>query len=234
MAYALHTLVAFGGRMTTLTPGDQWQCGVRVRVQDTDQISWLAGLTDPVTYMNAIATPLHNWWKNASVTTTGSEYLGMRGDAYLDWLKVNNIGTDGKYLDKTASHRVDYDSSAAAGPTANSACPPFVTICVSFLTALTRGRGHRGRIYLPFSVPMNAAGTVSSQAQAQCNGTARALLSVLAAPLDAGKHVIPVIASRLNGATNPITAVSTGGEMDVQRRRKEQLTENPYLTRAWP
>lgn len=235
MAYAPHTLVTFGGRLASTVSGVQeiWQCGIRLRIQLSDLVSWGGGVTNPATYMAAIASPLSTWFHTSSSTVGGSEFLGNRSDAYLDWLKVNNIGVDGKYADKIHTNRYDY-ATPLAGGAVNSSCPPFVTLAVSLTTASKRGPGHRGRIYLPLLPPLSTNAVISTLAQTQANGTVKALLNVLKAPSDTGGTITPVVASGINAATNPITGVACGQILDVQRRRKNKLPEGPYVSSTWP
>jgi hypothetical protein len=234
MAFTAHTLVAFGGKLTNNTSPDQWQCGVRLAILDPDGISWRAGLSDPQVYLNALHAPLLTWFQRALVTTAGSEFATLRADAYLDWVKVNNIDAAGHYADPTTTHRFDYSGTAGGGGSVNI-IPPFVTAAVSLTTALARGRGHRGRIYLPFSIPLSTTGYLTAATQAGCNGTVKALLTVLKAPTytDSAGTVQPIIASKINGAKVPITGVACGSVFDVQRRRKEQLPET-YVSSPWP
>lgn len=232
MAYSPHTLVAFGGPLTSLSPGDEWQCGVRVRMLDPDGISWRGGAADPAAYMAAIQAPLLTWFKKAASTTAGSEFMGLRSDATLAWLKVNNIDTLGHYAQPVAN-RFDYAAQQQGGTLA-AALPPFVTASISWLTALTRGRGHRGRIYLPLGLATTRnTGQLTVTEQTQCNGTGKGLLDVLKNFTDTTGTAVPVIASKLNGATNTITGIATGNVYDVQRRRKEQIPET-YVTRSYP
>jgi hypothetical protein len=161
MAFTAHTLVAFGGKLTNNTSPDQWQCGVRLAILDPDGISWRAGLSDPQVYLNALHAPLLTWFQRALVTTAGSEFATLRADAYLDWVKVNNIDALGHYADPTTTHRFDYSGTAGGGGSVNI-IPPFVTAAVSLTTALARGRGHRGRIYLPFSIPLSTTERVNA------------------------------------------------------------------------
>jgi hypothetical protein len=231
MAYMPHTLIAFGGKLTTNSPPDSWQSGIRVRLLQPDGISQGNGVTDPAAFLTALAPLLLTWFQAAAVVTAGSERAAHRSDAYLDWLKVNNIGTDGKYSSQV-SHTFSWDGTKTGSATPTGQ-PPFVTAAVSLLTALTRGPGHRGRIYLPLTLALTPQGTLSALQQAQCNGIARSLLTTIAGVTDANGTVIPIVASKVNGSRAAINAVATGSVFDVQRRRKEQILET-YVTRTWP
>lgn len=239
MGYLAHTLIAFGGKLSTNSPPDEWQCGVRVRLLQPDNISIGNGVTDPAAFMNALYGPLQTWFQQAASTVAGSERAGIRSDAYLDYLKVNNItagaigkgNPGGKYASPTTN--VHTYSGSVGGVVATSSCPPFVTAAVSMLTGLSRGPGHRGRIFLPLPLTLSASGRMTGTQQAQCNGMAYSLLTTIKAVTDANGTVIPSICSAVNGSRAAITAVATGDVFDVLRRRKDDLAET-YVTKAFP
>lgn len=238
MGYLKHTLIAFGGKLTTNTPPDEWQCGIRIRLLEPDGISIGDGATDPVAMMNALVTPLQTWFQTAASTVAGSEKAGIRSDAFLDYLKVNNItagatgkGQPGGKYDSPTSNVHLY--SGTVGGTAVPSNPPFVTAAVSLLTGLARGPGHRGRIYLPLPLALTATGRMSLTQQKQCNGTVLQLLATIKALTDANGTVIPSICSAINGSRAAITQVATGDVFDVLRRRKDDLVES-YQTVAVP
>jgi hypothetical protein len=131
------------------------------------------------------------------------------------------------------SHRFDY-AAAQTGVIVANALPPFVTAAVSWLTAIQRGPGHRGRVYLPLGLAsLHNTGQMTVTEQTQCNGTGKRLLDVLKNFTDTSGTAVPVVASGINGATNTITGIATGNVYDVQRRRKEQIPET-YVTRTYP
>jgi hypothetical protein len=239
MGYLAHTLIAFGGKLTTNTPPDEWQCGIRVRLLQPDNISIGNGVTDPAAFLNSLYGPMQTWFQQTASTVTGSERLGLRSDAYLDYLKVNNITAGevgrgqpgGKYASPTSNTHL-YNGTVNGVVTATS-CPPFVTAAVSLTTALSRGPGHRGRIYLPLPLALNAQGRMAPLAQAQCNGTVYGLLQTIKAVTDANGTVIPSICSAKNGGRAAITGIATGDVFDVLRRRKDDLAE-VYVSRTAP
>jgi hypothetical protein len=239
MGYLAHTLVAFGGPLTSQAVQDEWQCGVRLRLLQPDGISQGNGVTDPAAYMAAIEAPLLAWFGTVNSTTSGSEFNAMRADAWLSWVKVNNITAGavgpgqpgGKYADPT-THVFDYPTPQA-GRSVATAQPPFVTAAVSFTTALSRGPGHRGRVFLPFGLTLTNTGRLQSTQQIGCNRAAAALLTLLKAPTDANGTIVPIIASKINGSRAAINGVETGDVFDVQRRRKDDLIE-AYVHQSWP
>lgn len=239
MGYLVHTLIAFGGKLTNNTQPDEWQCGIRVRLLQPDGISIGNGVTDPAAVLNSLYGPLATWFGQAASTVGGSEKLGLRSDAFLDYLKVNNITAGavgrgqpgGKYASQTSNVHL-YDGTVHGAVVAAN-CPPFVTAAVSLTTALTRGPGHRGRIYLPLPLSLSPTGRMSTLQQQQCNGTVYGLLQTIKAVTDANGTIIPSICSSVNGSRAAITGIATGDVFDVLRRRKDDLAE-VYVSRTAP
>lgn len=224
MVYRPHTLVAFGGTLAASFAGgtdDEWQCGIRGVQADV-----LADpVHDPVAYMNGLAPNLATWFADpASLMSTG---------ATLDWLKVNTIGPDGKYVDPSTVNRHDYHP-----PIQGAIVPivPDILVCAwSWRTAKSRGPGSHGRIY----PPNNVTGSSPSMG---IGGTDRSRHLVAAQEL---MHWVglgngdlaemqPVIASKVNATNTPITEIWIGSIYDVQRRRKgdevEIYTKGPITT----
>ncbi|MGN6166794.1 MAG: hypothetical protein ACTHQQ_01295 [Solirubrobacteraceae bacterium] len=235
--YYPHCLVSFGGRLGAASPNvDSWVCGVRIG-RNSAGTAGHGMLNDPQAFANNLQASLKAWFTTAASSVAGSERMAMRSDAYLDWLKVNNIKSDGTYADPT-THRYDY-TSAGQGTDAEPGFPTFVTLAISWTTGISRGTAHRGRIYLPLGFTTGAASQINSLQQKQAAGTGKALLTTIAAVQDAGVGVTPTIFAAYPGRTgiaqlgNNITGVSVGNVVDVQRRRKEQIPET-YYNVAWP
>lgn len=227
MAYALHSLVTFGGTIGTAgTPSaDGWQCGVRIGADVGD--GRLIPVPNAASYATTIAGALKTWW-----TTGAGTYAKSRSDMSLDWCKVAQIDTTGKYVAGIPS---EIRTIAQAGST-GATVPPFLAVAVSWTTALSRGRGHAGRVYLPVAGGVSA-GTLNSSVMpstyaADFRDWGKALLTALH-QTDSGATMWPVVASRLSGTLNRITGVRCGSVVDVQRRRKEQVNET-YVSTTFP
>lgn len=235
-----HTLVAFGGKLGTGSSVDGWQCGIRIMQGrlgvDYGPEGTNAALTNPALYLSRIFAGLASWFATPLSTTVGSEFMALRSDATLEWVKVNNItagevgkgNPGGKYADKSTTNVHTYTPVTGASA---ATVPGFVTAAVSLTTDKQRGPGHRGRIYLPLAIVSVGTGRLTTQNQTQCIKTVKALLDVLNNAQDQASNgtdlpVDPVIASRVNGTLNPIRGIACGDVYDVQRRRKEQLVEN--------
>jgi hypothetical protein len=239
MAYPAHALVAFGGRLAS--SGEQWQCGVAVAAfTNANDPTSSTVLSDAAGYMNGIQAALKTWFTKAASTTAGSEFMAFRNDAFLDWLKVNNLvpAVDKKgnatrhYADKSHSNIFTYASPGQG--TGVIAVPPILTPAISWTTAKTRGPGHRGRVYLPLNFNSGqGTQTMSTTQQTQCLMTGRGLLDVLRTAGVPSSPVSPVVVTGIDGTANPITGIAVGNVIDVQRRRKEQLKET-YVSAVYP
>lgn len=211
MAYSTHTLVSFGG--TIGADLDIWSCGVRVQRPSPD----FGSLEDPAGYMAEIATPLGTWY--------GSSDHHLADDTTLDWLKVNNIGVNGKYSDPTHPNTYDYATPVEGGT--SRAWSAILTLAISWRTATLRGPGSNGRIYLPVagaSASTNAGLILSPAVVANILTAGVDLITVLRNSTG-DNPADPIVASGVNATNNSITSVRVGNVVDVQRRRKNELVE---------
>lgn len=219
-----HALVAFGGRLNTAAAGaDQeiWQCGVRV----TNSAG--GALTDPNAYMLAITPTLAQWFQAVDPPN-------FPNTAALDWVKVNNIGTNGKYSDPGAVNLVDYPGGRPGANAFPNQSPDILCLALSWGTAKAVRRGSyasHGRIYPPnYLLSTGGLMRVPTSTASIWRDKGKALLALLAVgPFNA----IPVVASGHNGEIEPITSVRVGDVLDVQRRRKDALREN-YAVANFP
>ena len=222
MAYAEHTLVTFGGQLgaggaaTTL---DRWQCGVRCA--NNVNGSPVGAVSAPDVYIGLVGAALK------TVLTNGSGTLAkLASDCSVDFIKVAQIGANGKYLPGSGSPYLYTTGLPFTGGTGRVG-PPMSALKATFTTPLKRGRGHIGGIYLPF---IGYAGwntsTISAAAQTDYTNWAKAILTAIAqGQPNLPSNVQPCIASKLDGSLHQINGVKMGNVIDVQRRRKEQVVE---------
>lgn len=231
MAFAEHTLVTFGGQLGyggATNTVDRWQCGVRVA-------NWINGapvgqVTAPDQYIALVGPAL----KTVLTTVTGG-YASMASDQSLDFVKVAQIGADGKYAAVAGNPWLWTTGLPVAGGMGRVG-PPMQAIRLTWTTANTRGRGHIGGIFVPF---VGYAGwntsTISAAAQTAYRDWGKAILVALHQTTAAdNQEKRPVIASRLAGTLTPITGVKVGSVIDVQRRRKEQVVETYSAVSVFP
>lgn len=221
-----HTRVSFGGTLQGVTPNEIWQCNVAVADFSTNPSG--APLADPGAYMVDIAstgaTTLKTWFQQTL------DANGMSNQAHLDWVKVNNIDVNGKYLGGPSSgHTFLYGASPGIGVKVPGV-PYILCGAVSWKTASNNKRGLNGRVYLPLAFASNAFPIMSVGEQQSLRDFGTSLLTLLAR---ANFHATPVVASRVDSSLHPIIQVRAGNVMDVQRRRKDRITES-YIQANWP
>lgn len=207
-----HTLVAFGGSLLGTTGKDGWQVGIRGGSFNSPAQAF--GNSDA--FIAQLYPVLSAWFSDP-----GSK---AHPDAKLEWLKINDIGADGKYKE-AVTHRHDYSPAIASGfPTRNA--PAYMSLAYTWETGLARGLAHRGRIYFPNSWPI-AKGSEVAAADAAANAAyGELLLSKIVNASDVATTSVdrfnPCVYSSKNGAYNRITGVSSDCLYDEQHRRKEQ------------
>lgn len=219
VTYTPHWLVSMGGSLMTDNGPEIWSCNIR------GNLTGAAPLEE--TFLTEIKTPLQTWF------STGTNKLSTL--AWLNYVKCNHIGVDGKYTDPV-THRRDY--TPHIGGAYSTTYPMTTTTAISFTTAVARGRAHTGRVYLPLGLQGNndvvQAGSVLLQTTYQdaLIASGKALLSVLA---NSGGTVglNPRVYSALDGSVNPITGVRVGSVLDSQRRRRDAYPET-YRSAVWP
>jgi hypothetical protein len=219
MAYRPHSLIAFGGTLNAAATSDEiWECTIRAITPGGTELP----LSDPGGYMDELAPGLATWF--------GAPGNGCWSGSHLTWLKVNNIGADGRYSDPT-THQHDYTSPVAGG-TGGQAGPSFLSLAISWTTSRTRPPGAFGRIYPPnFTWPLSGGSTVSAATQDSARDSGVALLEFIR-NCEGDLGAIPVIASKTNATNTEINGVRVGNVYDVQRRRKNAVRET-YEAVAW-
>lgn len=150
---------------------------------------------------------------------------GMATYNTLDQIKMALIGVDGKTIGEP---KVYYYSTPQAGTYSGSVIPQ-ASIAVSLVTDLPRGLASKGRIFLPsgFGDVGNTDGKLST---VTTNAIATRTKTFLDAINTIGDSVVPAGAIAITsnvrtGAVNTVTGVRVGNLVDVQRRRRNRLTE---------
>jgi hypothetical protein len=143
----------------------------------------------------------------------------------LTTVKLNEIGADGRYVDK--GNTTLFDFTPAASGTGSTLIAPQISLVISLVTAKKRGLASSGRFYHP--VPMatiaDTAGLISA-ATAQSHADAAATLIKGLNALWAGNTWRVGVASDVGaGHFEPVTAVRVGRVLDTMRSRRTALTE---------
>lgn len=208
--------VSFGG---TLFVTEEWSCNICMGAPggSTDGNPDGAELT-------AIRTALNAWFIHANSYNSAAAKLG--------YVKVNEIGVDGHYVNPFATVEYVYPAPAA-GATATLAAPQH-SVALSWVTSRARGPGAHGRIYPPTgNVTIAADGMIASSNATAMATQAKTLLDALN-DVHAGYQVVVASQGGVAGepALVPVTGVRVGRVADTQRRRRESLVENYVPTLA--
>lgn len=167
-----------------------------------------------------------------AIVTAFNTYWGTTGlisnAAALRSLKLNEIGTDGKYAnDDTVEY--EYPGTAPTGPSLPN-FPPQVSLAVSLRTDAARGRAHAGRFYLPSpSIGLQSStGTISAASQATVSNATKALLESCNAALVGWR--VGVVSKIGSGTERPVTKIAVGAALDTIRSRRTDIPES-YVER---
>lgn len=178
------------------------------------------------TFLTAIAGIIGTWFPKQAATTDPS----FTTAAVLTSLKLNRIGTDGKYMDDDAMEHVY--PTPIPGTSATKPAPQ-LTLVHSFEGSAPRGLAGRGRVYLP---PMSIFGSLgadgrltTAQAQDKATGFA-ALISSLNAAIDAadvsaGNVKVGIMSNVGAGRSQWVEKVRVGRTIDTMRSRRNKLAE---------
>lgn len=212
---AFHRLVIFG----TLY-NDTWATSLSIVPNGLGELGMPQ--VDPTT-LSAVATIVNTGWWQKSVGTGGANVIGS---ARLTGIKLNRIGPDGKYVDQQAMTHMYPTPIIGNGGSAIIA--PQLTTVVTLRTAVERGRGSKGRMYLP---PVANMASLSSDGRLE---TAQAVLVAAAAAtlvngLNAyyGSGKVGVASNVGSGAFNHVTALTVGRVVDTMRSRRNKQLEDP-------
>ena len=145
------------------------------------------------------------------------------GAAALTTIKVNEIGTNGRYTqDETVEYEFD---PPIAGGSSSVYTPPQIAYCVSLATASRRGPAHAGRFYLPVpSRPIGNSGMLSDTERARYQTAVDTFLGeVYQSVIGYGIGVVSKIGA---GAQRRVTHARYGRVLDTIRSRRESLDES--------
>ena len=198
-------LVVIGG----LPGGEQW----------TWSLSFIADfstLEPPATVPQGVIDALE--------TFHGSSAVALGTGVTLNAVKLNEIGTDGRYV--SPAETVEHVWDPPVGAPGTIQVPPQTAVAISLLTAKKRGLAHRGRFYLPMlGQPTGPDGRMSTSRQADLGAAVVTLLQGLNAAIGPNQ-VLGVVSNRRTGASNPVTEIAVGRVYDTIRSRRKKLEED--------
>lgn len=145
----------------------------------------------------------------------------------LNAVKVNEIGTDGRYASPSETVEYVWDPPVNAPNTIQ--LPPQSAVAISLLTAKKRGLAHRGRFFLPvLGQPTGTDGRMTTSRQATLGAAVVTMLQGLNTALGPNQ-VLGVVSDRRTGAQTPVTDIAVGRVYDTIRSRRKKLAEE-YIT----
>nr|CRY96044.1 hypothetical protein [uncultured prokaryote] len=221
--YHPHALLELSGRLLgTGGPNEIWTCGLRVvGFNDKGAVpeDLIEGFLDTATNQgpNPVATYqlIQQWF----TTITN----GMSSRATLETVKLNNIGPDGLYSNKTTTHLRDL---AGINGGRAQVGPAFTSVAYTWETGIGRGPAHRGRIYPPNFTYQFVGSEIAIADANEAAAAASDLLHTVSdwAPDDGGTDgLVPIVASDIGAAFHYITGATCDTVVDVQRRRKNAI-----------
>jgi hypothetical protein len=150
------------------------------------------------------------------------EAAPISSHAKLKLIKYNQIGVDGKYVDKT--NTVSYDVTTLVAGSSSSTPPAQLAQVISLRTGVLRGLAHAGRFYLP--LPISNLGTTGLVA----SGDITDLMTVVDDFLNAINAVsadwrVAVVSNVRAGAEHFVTHARIGRVLDTMRSRRAKLDE---------
>jgi hypothetical protein len=226
--YRQHYLLAFGG---TLYGSEIWSCGLRLaRPVEAGTPDFSEEKIDDM--LNDLRS-----FMNSAVFNT---------QTVLTYVKLNRIGEDGRYLDKskTTARYLSGTSGdlATARGTSSTFVPPQLTLAVTLYTDKDRGPGSKGRIFLPAPVVCGAVAPDGRLAAGDVSPVSSIGLQVGSLldnlnndpgfdPADAPRVVVatPGGIGMPNGDNVPVTGVGIGRVVDTMRSRRNALLEQPSI-----
>lgn len=164
----------------------------------------------------------------AAVIAACSTYFSTAGmissRATLRWIKLNQIGIDGRYTEpETVRH--DY-ASAVAGTASAANYAPQTALAITLRTGVDRGRAARGRYFLPIpGYQLGANGLLAVNDRTFYATAATTFLNALNASMPSQQARVVVASDVGQGLTRLVTHVSVGGALDTIRSRRNAMPE---------
>jgi hypothetical protein len=146
----------------------------------------------------------------------------MAPAAKLDTIKLNEIGTDGKYTRTSVEHLIE---SAWPDGSGTTVYPPQVALVVSLLTNETRGLAARGRFYLPAPALgiTTATALLNTSQVVTAVGHITTFLNAINTAMD--PYRVAVASNVRDGMIREVKNVRVGNVLDTIRSRRTSIPE---------
>jgi hypothetical protein len=204
-----HIHLTWGG---TLFGVETWSNGLRISHPQPDSPELMLGWAQ--NYIDEATEAITTWWKTGNLVSNSR--------AFLTWVKMQPVGTDGRYLaGQDTNERL---LTTPGEPGSGSVQPAQLAIVHTLLTSRPRGLGSHGRIYVPCGYDVQNDGLMfptdcGNMAQVTAN-----LIQALASMDNPGLGTnVQVMSTR--GISATVERVGVGRVIDTQRRRRRNLPE---------
>lgn len=194
---------------------EQWSTGFWMGAAGAD------ATVPTAAFMDIVATE----WKKFFIASTSGINLNYQTTSYRGALH----GTDGKGIPGAVVNK--YEGTPYGGGGTGSAIPPQNSLVATLTSAVPRGLGSKGRMYLPgISLSISADGRIPSPGPLNIATNLKTFFAALNATVEQPGVVVnaspgskpPLLGP---GVIRPITGVRVGNVYDTQRRRRNQLVE---------
>jgi len=204
-----HYRLQFGGSLFAV---EGWSCRLNIASNGT--------LMDGA----AADTAFPDLWSAIAYWVSGTDAC-LSSAATLDYVKFNECNALGHYAHPDSVRQYHFDTAPAGQSTPLH--PPQTAIAVSLLTALVRGKAHRGRMFTPAlaAAVYASTGLVTPGNLATIATAATTLLNAINAAVP--DHSVCILST--SGQSNHVTQVAVGHAFDTMQTRRKSLPEAAYV-----
>ena len=171
--------------------------------------------------LEAVAAAVETWWENPTAGT-GARAINQ---SRLTGIKLNRIGADGRYMD---SPTMEFTYPTPIAGTSTGTAAPQLSLVATLRTALARGRGSKGRMYLPPTAPLLSVGADGRVTVGNATDQANAVRTLINAVN--GEYIaigrVGVASDAGAGRFEHVTSVSVGRVIDTMRSRRSAQEED--------
>lgn len=228
MPYPTHWRVTFGGSFWGV---EEWSCSLRIA--DPSQ-SWTSDLNsanyarlNSQAFVDDVAADVQKFFTSPNSL--------ISNQARLDYVKMNQIGPDGRYVSPSQTMEKRWPSGLASGGTASGV--PQVALAVTLRSDRTRGPLSRGRFFLPTSAAPGGGTDGPRISTLGATNVANQVVTLIRdlnqwPGVDATDAAVCLVSpggrGLPDGGVEPVIRVEVGRLLDTQRRRRTDLPELPF------
>lgn len=186
----------------------------------------------PEDVLSGVRIAIEGFW---SIMTSGGG-AGIHGAALLTGFKLNQIGVDGKYT-RPETTEYTWGSPRPGGGVAGTYPAQLATVA-TLRTDVPRGRGSKGRMFLPVCDGFGDVETDGRASTSAAQGVANAVrdfivdINAAYAAAQSGDEYLGVVGVASNvgvGVSREVTSITVGRVTDTIRSRRNRQTEDPQV-----